>query len=559
MPVKIAIMSKTQELIKPKLDHYLRATWYARWLAIIIVAASFLFLPNIETHLVAILLATATVYNIFLWIGGKAGLAFLSNRLYTIFVDSVLTITLTACTGGTSSPYLAILVLIMVSASYWYGSLVTIIVGLLQLVIIEAVDLLHRVHTFPKAFIVQMSIFITMGVYVAWLSQSELSERSELIALGTKSEKERQRLLALINNMRDAVLVIDKSEDIVIYNQAAASLADKQATLYGRSVHESIKFVDTDGRPIELKIKRTGAAFERKDLRLKAPDNSLFNVAISVAPYIVDRRSSGHVLIIRDISQDKTIDQEREEFIAVASHELRTPLTVAQSELSLMLAPPYLPPNQESVGMLNSALRSLKQLSHIIKDLTNLSQVENEKLAVELELLNPVDLLNEFRSDYNEQAKAKGLDLRVETNPELNGSTILTSRYVVREILAIFVTNAIKFTDEGSVVLALMTPEDDSRGVIFRVSDTGLGIAQSDQKKIFEKFFQSENYATRIHGGTGLGLYIAKQLASRITARLWFETELGKGSDFYLWVPPYNKHEKDHGKVVATETKDPIN
>jgi PAS domain S-box-containing protein len=549
-------MLKTQELIQPKLAHYLKATWYARWIIIAVVAASFLFLPGIEDRFVSVLVAIATAYNVFLWIGNKAGLAFVSNRLFIILADSILAIVLTAFTGGAFSPYLAISVLIIVSSSYWYGSLAAIIVGLLQIATIGAVDLLRKVQVLPKTFIVQVAIFITMGVYVAWLSQSERSERSELITLGTKSEKERQQLLALINNMRDAVLVVDNSESIVIYNQAASSLAGNHEALNGRSLNGSIRFVDSDDRPIELKIKHTEAAFERKDLRLRAPDNSLVNVGVSVVPYIVNRRSSGHVLIIRDITQDKTIDQEREEFVAVASHELRTPLTIAQSEISLLLAPPYLPENQESVKMLNSALRSLQQLSHIIKDLTNLSQVENEKLAVELEPLDPVGLLREFQADYADQAKAKGLDLQVEVDPALGSSTILTSSYVVREILAVFVANAIKFTDKGSVVMAVINPEDNSHGVTFRIRDTGVGISQSDQKKIFEKFFQSEEYETRIHGGTGLGLYIAKQLAGRITARLWFETELGKGSTFYLWVPPYSNNKEDRGKVAAAETKD---
>src|SRR5665213_648210 len=378
-------------------------------------------------------------------------------------------------------------------------------------------------------------------------------------APGIEAEQERQQLLALINNMLDAVLVVDNSENIIIYNQAAASLADNQQVLNGQPLKGSIRFIDSEGRPIELKIKHTQAEFERKDLRLQAPDNSLVIVSVSVVPYIVNRRSSGHVVIIRDITQDKTIDQEREEFVAVASHELRTPLTIAQSEVSMLLAPPYLPDNQESVKMLNSALRSLRQLSHIIKDLTNLSQVENEKLEVELEPLDPVDLLQEFESDYTDQAKAKGLSLKLKADPDPSSSTILTSRYVVREILSIFVANAIKFTDKGSVTLSVVNPEDGSHGVTFCISDTGIGVAQSDQKKIFEKFFQSEDYNTRVHGGTGLGLYIAKQLAARITGRVWFETKLGKGSSFYLWVPAYSKHKQDRDKVAAAETKDFFN
>lgn len=549
-------MSKTQALIQPKLDHYLKATWSARWIAIAIVGSSFLFLPNINDRLVVILVVIASVYNLLLWVGHKNGVAFVYNRLFTIVTDSLLTVILTACTGVTSSPYVALLVLIIVSASYWYGALAAVFVGLLQLWTIESIDLVRRVHAFPKQFIVQEAIFITMGVYVAWLSRSERSERSELIALSARSERERQQLLALINNMRDAVLVIDNSDNIVIYNEAAQSLAGRHEKLQGQPLTRTIRFEDSHNQPADLKIKRTGSAFERKDLHLHAPDHSLVDVAVSAAPYIVDRQNRGHVLIIRDITQEKTIDKEREEFVAVASHELRTPLTIAQGDISLLLSQPHLAQHEDSAHMLNSALRSLQQLSHIIKDLTNLAQVENEKLEVELEPLDPAAMLREFQADYADQAKTKGVDLQVTIDPSLSSATILTSRYVVREILAIFITNALKFTDKGTITLSVENPADKAHGVTFSVRDTGLGISQSDQKRIFEKFFQSEDYSTRVHGGTGLGLYIAKQLAARITATIWFETELGKGSTFYLGVPPYSQDKKDRGKVAAAETKE---
>ncbi|HVI60571.1 MAG TPA: HAMP domain-containing sensor histidine kinase, partial [Candidatus Saccharimonadales bacterium] len=283
---------------------------------------------------------------------------------------------------------------------------------------------------------------------------------------------------------------------------------------------------------------------------------SLVNVSINIAPYIVDRQNRGHVLIIRDITQEKTIDKEREEFIAVASHELRTPLTIAQGDISFLLSPSYIPKDPEAVSMLNGALRSLQQLSHIISDLTNLSKVENEQLDVQLEPLNPIALLHEFQADYADQAKSKGLTLEVKIDPRLNSATILTSRYVVREILAIYISNSLKFTEKGSITLSVMNPQDQAAGVTFGVSDTGIGISQSDQEKIFEKFFQSEDYSTRVHGGTGLGLYIARSLAARITAKVWFKTEFGKGSTFYLWVPPYSRHKQDRGKVGAAEAKD---
>jgi signal transduction histidine kinase len=227
--------------------------------------------------------------------------------------------------------------------------------------------------------------------------------------------------------------------------------------------------------------------------------------------------------------------------VAVAAHELRTPLTVAQGDVSFLLSPPFLPTNPESAHLLNGAMRSLKQLSHIINDLTNLSQVDSEKLDVKLDPLNGPKLLKELEIDFKDQAKAKGLNLSMSVAKDLDAPIILTSQQLVQEILTTMISNAIKFSDEGSVTLSIVNNKEKDDGVTFAVKDTGIGISQSDQKKIFQKFFQSEDYMTRSHGGTGLGLYIAKKLADRLNAEVWFDTKLGEGSTFYLWVPPYKK------------------
>lgn len=551
--------NRPQDLVQPRIASYLKSSWYARWIIIIMATISYFFIPELHHGIVLVLLPLAAIYNLLLLAGSRHGWANITNQWLMITVDSLLALFLILYTGGISSPYLILLGFMMVSGGYWYGTISAIAIGLAQTSALLIIQLYanHEI-TGLRAFAVKMLALITIGIYVSWLTESERSERDKLIALGTETEKERQQLLALINNMRDAVIVVDNDAQIAIYNQAATFLTDTDKDLHRKPINEAIQFLNADGHVVELKMDHDTPQ-ERKDLRAKAADGSLVNVSISTAPYIVDRQNRGHVLIIRDITQEKTIDKEREEFIAVASHELRTPLTIAQGNISFLLSPSYLPQNPEAVAMLNSALRSLQQLSHIISDLTNLSKVESEELDVQLEPLNPVALLHEFESDYNDQVKSKGLQLKIEVDPQLSSATILTSRYVVREILSIYISNAIKFTDKGTITLGVMDPTDRSSGVTFSVSDTGVGISQSDQKKIFEKFFQSEEYTTRVHGGTGLGLYIARSLAARITARVWFETELGKGSTFYLWVPPYSQHKQDRSKVAAAETKEFFN
>jgi PAS domain S-box-containing protein len=546
-------MTKPQDLIQPRAASYFRSSLYARWVIIFIVAASFWFLGDIHRPLVTCLILLAAAYNGLLLLSARNGWTAITDQRVMLGVDSFLALLLAICTGGLSSPYLLVVVLVVVSAAYWYGLWVALSNVAIQTAILLSQQMIqHPSAAFPKGFVVQMLILATIGMYVALLTQSERSERDKLVAIGTEAEKERQQLIALINNMSDAVIVVDNDNRVAIHNQAAAVLAGTEQSIQNQPLAQLIQFLDAENKPVELKIK--GDASEQKDLRVKAPDGSLVSVSISIAPYIVDRQNRGHVLIIHDVTQETTIDQERREFIAVASHELRTPLTIAQGDISLLLADP--PKDPESVDMLNGALRSIQQLSHIISDLTNLAQVENEQLDVQLEPLNPIALLHEFQSDYSGQAEAKHVELRIDIDPHLNSATILTSRYVVREILSIYLTNALKFTDKGSITIGVMNPKDEQAGVTFRVSDTGAGISQSDQKKIFKKFFQSEDYSTRLHGGTGLGLYIAQRLAGRITAKVWFETKLDKGSTFYLWVPPYSKHKQDSGKVAAAETKD---
>ncbi len=547
---------KPQDLVNPRIASYFKSSWYARWIIILIVTGSFMFLAGINQQVIEGLIALAIIYNSFLWLGSKQGWTAVTDQRVMLVIDSLLSLILVLCTNGVASPYLLVLVLVVVSGAYWYGLKVAIAISVLLAGALCAQDVSQNQSGLLKNLVVQMLILATVGIYVSWLTRSERSERNKLIVLGTATENERQQLLALINNMRDAVMVIDNDGHITIYNQAAAALSGNAGNLRGAPLGQAIQLLDNDSHPVELKMKHAKEVSERKDLHAKAPDGSLVNVTISIAPYIVDRQNHGHVLIIRDTTHEKTIDKEREEFVAVASHELRTPLTIAEGDISFLLSPPYLPKNPESVEMLNGALRSLKQLSHIINDLTNLSEVENERLDVHLEPLNPVALLHDFESDYRDQAKSKGLELRVNIDPRLSSATILTSRYVVREILSIYISNALKFTEKGSITLGVMNPKDEGAGVTFSVTDTGIGISHSDQERIFEKFFQSEEYGTRIHGGTGLGLYIARSLAVRITARVWFETDLNKGSTFYLWVPPYSRHEQDRGKVAAAETKD---
>ena len=168
----------------------------------------------------------------------------------------------------------------------------------------------------------------------------------------------------------------------------------------------------------------------------------------------------------------------------------------------------------------------------MMNDLSTLSRAERGKLQVDIESINAHDLVNELGTTYGPQATAKGLEIRLESDPHLE--LLQTSKLYAKEILQNFVTNAIKYTENGSVTIGARSKNG---GIEFYVSDTGIGISKADQEKVFDKFFRADNTKTRAATGTGLGLYVTIKLARLLHAEIDLESEPGKGSTFTIFIP----------------------
>jgi signal transduction histidine kinase len=179
-------------------------------------------------------------------------------------------------------------------------------------------------------------------------------------------------------------------------------------------------------------------------------------------------------------------------------------------------------------------------------------KVEDDELRVEMQKTNLAELAKKALKAEQKKAREKGLKLQFALASK-KVPEIFTDRVKVREILTNLLENGIKFTEKGTVTLELGVLEKE---VIISVTDTGAGIADKDQKMVFQKFYRSENWKTRKTGGTGLGLYIAKTLVERLGGRIGVQSSLGKGSRFYFTLPIKEKGEKIVAKVEPTAGKD---
>ncbi|MHB1864677.1 MAG: sensor histidine kinase [Candidatus Saccharimonadales bacterium] len=359
------------------------------------------------------------------------------------------------------------------------------------------------------------------------------------LSVSTSEESiDHQRLKTLINSMADAVITVDENVKIATYNAAALNLLDINTIKTGQPLEKIFKPIDSNNQPIDITklIKSIKLPTYNRDYKLKYNDGSTISLYTSIAPVRLgygQEGTKGFVLLLRDITREKSLEEERDEFISVVSHELRTPIAITEGNIG----------NAEFIveksGDLNQVKQALKEahsqvlfLADMINDLSTLSRAERGTLAVEVEPINVAELVKELASNYLPECQAKKLQLKVDLDPHLE--VLRSSKLYVREILQNFITNAIKYTNEGHISVSA---KQEAKGVRFTVSDTGIGISKSDQERVFDKFFRSEDYRTRQSKGTGLGLYVTMKLTRLIHADISLKSELNKGSTFVINIP----------------------
>ena len=356
------------------------------------------------------------------------------------------------------------------------------------------------------------------------------------------TEDEEAELLSFtgktIDGMGDGVLALDEKCDIVIYNGAALGVLDLNINLMGKNISGVMHLIDKNNQKKDIKqiILNASTQSSNRDLRLVYANGDKINLFISIAPVRLSygkSGSKGYVVLLRDITREKSLEEERDEFISVVSHELRTPIAIAEGNVSNA---EFIVEKQGSMEQVKHALKTAHEqiifLSGLINDLSTLSRAERGVLKIEVESINAHQLISEIRDEYTEQANKKGLKIITDIDPKLH--ILKSSKLYLREILQNLVTNAIKYTQGGQVTLRV---EQADNGILFEVEDTGIGINPGDQEKIFDKFFRSEDFRTRANSGTGLGLYVTMKLVRLIHAELRLKSEINKGSIFMLAVP----------------------
>lgn len=349
---------------------------------------------------------------------------------------------------------------------------------------------------------------------------------------------EHQRFESLINSMADGVIATDENGKTTLYNGAALNTLDINAIQRGDNIEDVLQLTNEQNDPLDVRKIVLGANSQTtsREYKIKYTDGSIISLYMSVSPVRLGygkKGEKGYVIIIRDITREKSLEEERDEFISVISHELRTPVAVTEGAVGNAM---FMAEKTGDIEKIKESLalahKQVKYLEDMINDLSTLSRAERGVLERNIEDINVHEFAEGLINAYADSAESKGLQLHLDVDPKLE--LLKTVRLYAQEIMQNYITNAIKYTEEGSVTVYAKQKPD---GVMFEVSDTGIGIAKGDQPRVFEKFFRSEDFHTRAQNGTGLGLHVTRKLAQLAEAKISLESELGQGSTFSIYFP----------------------
>lgn len=436
---------------------------------------------------------------------------------------------------GFGTPFTAAWI-ILFYASYLYLGRSGLYLSIFGLFAIALGDVLT--HMDDGQYILHTGLFflgtLLVGYITGMLTADQDIDRQELSRSRAEEALQRDRILTIVNNLADAIFSTDKDGVIQVYNAACLNLLDTNSELKGKNIDEIISLTDIEHKRFRLvRHFRTARSVEsREDLSAVISGET---VRLSVIYSAVRNANShqptsedGYVVILRDITKQKSLEEERDEFISVVSHELRTPITIAEGSLSnvqLMMGRSDIPKTTLAENVKTSHDQVLF-LAKMVNDLNTLSRAERG-VADATEEIDVAVMVHDLYNEYAPQAEAKGLHFNLDTSPQLG--TVVASRLYLKELLQNFITNAIKYTKKGDVTLIV---KKSGKTLEFAVKDTGIGISKSDQAHVFDKFWRSEDYRTRETGGTGLGLYVTRKLARKLGVEIALQSRLNHGSTF---------------------------
>lgn len=370
----------------------------------------------------------------------------------------------------------------------------------------------------PRSFSEEETRFI-----VTLAGQAALAATSA--RLYASAEAGRQRLESILASAPEPMMVFDEEMRLLLVNPAALEtpglIASGAEGLPLKDVVKLQELAELLNEPMEQR----GTTRE-----ITLGSNKVYYV--SIAPVTVEGRPIGRVCLMRDITHFKELDQLKSDFVSTVSHDLRSPLTLMRGYTTMMQMVGEL--NEQQKGYVQKITQGVDNMARLVNNLLDLGRIE-AGVGLQIAPVNVRAVIEDVVGQLGAQAAQKDIKLEFVDGARPGEVVIEADQALVQQALYNLVENAVKYTPVGGKVNVKM----DLRGerVLMQVQDSGIGIAPLDLPRLFEKFYRSGRREAFAQRGSGLGLAIVKSIAERHNGRVWVESQLGKGSTFYLEMP----------------------
>lgn len=364
--------------------------------------------------------------------------------------------------------------------------------------------------------------------------QEEIVRRKEIEA---RDGENISLLRHIINTLPTGAMITDARHRILQVNDQLSQLfglGDSLNVLLDRpdsAIHDFIASNVSDPASFRERLEqaiRKHTPRRNEEIRLK-DGRILLRDYFPIAIQGIER---GSLFLYRDVTHERRVDTAKSEFMSLASHQLRTPLTSlrwALTRLSKMLGDGITPPQSR---LLSVSRDSVRRMADTIHTMLQISLVESQTVRLVPLPVRLDKFLHDLQADHRQNLEAKQLSCTVHCTSAVR---LYTDPQILREILSNLLSNAIKYTPEGGMITIRCTRHRG--GIAVDVEDTGMGIPQYQQVKIFTKFFRADNVMQRDTEGTGLGLYLVFSLTRLLRGTITFTSTEGKGTTFQLVLP----------------------
>jgi PAS domain S-box-containing protein len=359
---------------------------------------------------------------------------------------------------------------------------------------------------------------------------------------------------AMFTSLGDGIIATDRDGKITMINKIACDMLGwKQKELIDKSLIEQIPLIDDSGnvipatnRPLTRVIKQAKESITSRSASYIRKDRTKLPVHFTVTPIILDNVVIGTIEVFQDITKEKEIDRAKTEFVSVASHQLRTPLATINWYLEELLRTGQ-NFSEKQKGYVSVLYTASRRMVALINSLLNATRLELGSLIVQPASVNVRFIIKETLQDLYAAVEAKHITIvenYQENIPEFSADPKLLE-IIIQNILS----NAIKYSkNDGKIEIKILY---NDREFLFSVTDEGYGIPKNQQIKIFSKLFRADNARSLEPEGTGLGLYIVKEIIETTGGKIWFVSQENKGTIFSISYPRTGMQKKEGKKLLV--------